>query len=409
MQLNLSLPPFLALTLGALLAAFAPPAQAQNLFAPAITVDDIVISRWELDQRIRFLEVLRAPGDPEEQAPKALIEDRLRARAAAEAGIAVSEEQLRAGIEEFAARTQLSAEQFLAALQQEGIAPETLRDFVRTGLAWREYIRVRFLPQARPNRAEIQRAMAEDSSRQGVRVNLAEVIIPLTPQTADQVEALAEEIAALKSYAEFSEAAERFSASNTRDRGGQLGWVALSTLPVPLQPQIIALNPGETTPPIVLPNAIAVFQMRGIEELTVPPPRYAAIDYAAYLIPGGRSPEALATAAQVRARVDTCDDLFGLAKGQPAAVLERESVAPSALPRDYALELAKLDPGEHSTALTRANGQTLVFLMLCGRTASANAEATEDDIGAALTQRNLQRLSEGHLAQLRANALILEQ
>ena len=32
-----------------------------------------------------------------------------------------------------------------------------------------------------------------------------------------------------------------------------------------------------------------------------------------------------------------------------------------------ALELAKLDENEVSTALTRANGQTLVFLMLCDR------------------------------------------
>lgn len=408
MQLNLSLPPFLTAMIVAVLAIVSP-AVAQNLFAPAITVNDAVITRFELDQRIKFMEILRAPGNAEKLARQALIDDRLRAQAAADAGIEVSEDQLRAGIEDFAARTQLTSAQFIAALQKEGVAPETLRDFVRIGLIWREFIRQRFLDQARPSRAEIKRALGEDTSRQGVRVNIAEVIIPLTPQTAEQVEALAEEIAALKSYAAFSEAAERFSAANTRDRGGRLGWVALSTLPAPLQPQLIALNPGETTSPIVLPNAIAIFQMRGIEELTVPPPRYDSIDYAAYFIPGGRSPEALATAASVAARVDSCDDLFGLAREQPPEVLERASLAPGALPRDYALELAKLDPGEHSTALTRSNGQTLVFLMLCGRVATANAGATEDDAGAALTQRNLQRLAQGYLAQLRANALILEQ
>ncbi len=407
MQLMFPLRP--ALLALALCAATALPAFAQNLFAPAITVNGDVITRFELDQRIKFMEILRAPGKPEELARKALIDDRLRGRAVADAGIEVSEEQLRQGIEDFAARTQLTGAQFIAALQKEGIAPETLRDFVRTGLAWREFSRVRFLEQARPNRAEIKRALAEDTSRRGVRVNIAEIIIPLTPQTIEQVESLADEIAKIKTFAAFSEAAEQYSASNTRDRGGRLGWVALSTLPAPLQPILVALEPGETSAPIVLPNAVAVFQMRGIEELTVPPASYAAIDYAAFMIPGGRSPDALATAAQIAARVDTCDDLYGLAKGQPAEVLDRQSVAPGALPRDYALELSKMDAGEYSTTLTRSNGQTLVFLMLCGRTASANAAATEDDAGAALTQQNLQRLSEGYLAQLRADALILDQ
>ena len=393
----------------ALAAGSALPALAQNLFAPAITVNGDVITRFELDQRIKFLEILRAPGKPEEVARKALIDDRLRAQAVAEVGIEVTEDQLRQGIEDFAARAQLTGAQFLQVLQEEGIAPETLRDFVRTGLAWREYSRGRFLEQARPNRAEIKRALAEDASRRGVRVNVAEIIIPLTPQTAEQVEALAKEIAKIRSYADWEEAAAQFSAANTRDRGGRLGWVALSTLPAPLQPVLNALEPGETTAPIFLPNAVAIFQLRGIEELTVPPPRYASVDYAAYYIPGGRSPEALTAAATVAARVDNCDDLYGLAKGQSPSVLDRETVAPAALPRDYALELSKLDPGEHSTALTRSNGQTLVFLMLCGRTAAINAQATEDDASAALTQQNLQRLSDGFLAQLRANALILEQ
>jgi peptidyl-prolyl cis-trans isomerase SurA len=104
--------------------------------------------------------------------------------------------------------------------------------------------------------------------------------------------------------------------------------------------------------------------------------------------------------------VDTCNDLYGVAKGQPAEVLERGAKAPADIPRDIAIELAKLDPGESSTALTRSNGNTLVFLMLCKRTAASNAEVDRDSVVGAIRQRKLQGYSDQLLEQLRANARI---
>ena len=289
------------------------------------------------------------------------------------------------------------------------MAPETLRDFIRTSLGWRELVRGRFLNQARPSQEEVDRALSQDQSSGGVSVSLAEVIIPITPETLGQAEELARQISDIQDYATFSDAAARFSAAPTRDRGGDLGWLALNTLPPALRPTILELTPGETSAPIPLPNAIAVFQMRGIRELPVPAPRYSTIDYAAYYIPGGRSPEALATAAEIALQVDRCDDLYGIAQGQPPEVLDRESRAPGEIPQDIALELAKLDPGETSATLTRADGQTLVFLMLCGRTAAVNEAASRDDVASALTVQRLESFAESYLQQLRADALIIEQ
>jgi len=384
------------------------PAEAQSLFAPIITVNDAVITRFELEQRILFMKILRAPGDPEELARKALIDDRLRSQAISDAEITLTEEQVSEGLKNFASRTNLSVTDFLKALAEEGVAPETVRDFVRTNLGWRELVRGRFLNDARPSPTEIDRALGRDPSG-SVRVLLSEIIIPATPQTIEQVEELANRISDLKTYAEFSEAAGQFSAADTRDQGGRLGWLAITNLPVPLQPVIMAMNPGDTSEPILLPNAVAVFQMRGMQEIVAPAARYSAIEYAEYRIPGGRSPEALARARDVRDRADTCNDLYGIAADQPPEVLDRKSEAPANIPRDVALELAKLDVGEVSTSLTRSNGETLVFLMLCGRTAALNQNATRDQIGEALAQQRLNTLSESFLDQLRAEALIIEQ
>ena len=176
-----------------------------------------------------------------------------------------------------------------------------------------------------------------------------------------------------------------------------------------LRPIVLGLAPGEVSDPIPIPNAIALFQLRDIEEAGYTPPTYSAIEYAAYYLPGGRSETTLAQARVLESRVDRCDDLYGVAQGQPAEVLERQTLPPSEIPTDIAFELSKLDPGEVSTALTRSNGQTLVFLMLCGRTAEVNEDVDRDQFVLGLRNQRLDSLAQSYLSQLRADARIVTQ
>lgn len=388
---------------------FAPlPAASQSLFAPAIRVNQEVITQFELEQRELFLEILRFPGNPSEIARDGLIEDRLRQQVIKEAGIVVPPEDIQQGIDQFASQGNLSSEEFIKALESSGVSAETVRDFVAIQLAWRDYVQARYVSQARPSEAEIDRALGQGGGG-GIRVLLSEVIIPVTPQTVGQVDEVAKQIADLKTYDDFSAAAEQFSASETRNNGGRMNWLPVSNLPPALQPVILGLNPGEITDPIALPNAVALFQMRGIQEIVGGSQRYSSIEYATYFLPGGRSAEALATAAEIGTRIDDCDDLYGIAKGQPASVLDRITAKPSEIPQDISIELAKLDQGEYSTALTRNNGQTLVFLMLCGRTAELAGDASREEVANSLTQQRLRSFAESLIAQLKADAIIIEE
>ncbi|MEX0281871.1 MAG: peptidylprolyl isomerase, partial [Arenibacterium sp.] len=338
-----------ALLTGAMALVIPVKAPAQSMFAPAIMVNDDVITNFELSQRILFLTLLRAPGDPKELAREALIDERLRERAMREVDITVTEEQIREGIADLAGRTQMSPVEFVSALNDEGVSSETLRDFVRVNLGWREFVRRRFLEQARPSRAEVDRAVGRDLNGGGLRVLLSEIIIPITPQTLAEVEELAKQISEITTFAAFESAALQFSASDSRENGGKLDWIAINTLPPQLRPIILELEPGETSAPIPLSTAVAVFQMRGIDEIVGGTPRFSSIDYAAYYIPGGRSAEALAQAEALRGQVDRCDDLYGVAQGQPEEILDRNDSPPAEIPRDIAVELAKLDEGEVST------------------------------------------------------------
>ncbi len=397
-----------ALALGVALALGPRPADAQNLFAPVIKINESVVTAYELEQRQRMLTVLRAPGNVAELAREQLIDDRLRIQAANAAGIVPSEEEVLDGMTEFAGRANLSREEFIQALEGNGVAAQTFRDFVRAGLSWRLLVQARFGGRVNLSEAEIDRALGA-SGGSSVRVLLSEIIMPAPPQQAEAVRERAERISQTTSEAAFSQAARQFSATATRQAGGRLPWQNLEDLPPVLRPLVLGLAPGEVTDPIPITNAVALFQLRGIEEVGYTPPTYSAIEYAAYYIPGGRSEATLAQARVLASQVDRCDDLYGVAKGQPEEMLDRQALPPAEIPTDIAFELSKLDPGEVSTALTRSNGQTLMFLMLCGRTGEISEDLDRDQFALGLRNQRLNSLAESYLSQLRADARIVTQ
>ncbi|WP_424942981.1 peptidylprolyl isomerase [Aliiroseovarius crassostreae] len=383
-------------------------ARAQNLFAPVVKVNDRVITAYELSQRIAYLTLLRAPGNPQELARKQLEDEALQREAAKRAGISLPPEELKAGMEEFTSRFNLDLKQFEVALAQGGVSMETFRDFVEAGLLWRTVVRERYRGKIVISDDDVERRL--DLSRPGaagVRVLLSEIILPAqTPAQQRAASARATEIAEIKTLPAFASAARRYSASPSKGRSGRLDWMDLSNMPPALAAQVLPLSPGMVTDPIPVQNAIALFQMRAIEETEVPAPTNVTIDYATYLIPGGNTSEAQTTAANLRARANTCDDLYGLTKGASELQLTRQAQPINEVPTTYALELAKLDPGEASSSLTTSDGQNLVFLMLCSRNRDLPEEVSRDEVRLQLLNERLQTIAKGYLEELRAAAYI---
>lgn len=374
-------------------------AQDENPFATRVTIDGAVITNFEVQQRALFLRALRLPGDPEAEALRALIEDRLGAAAAKAAGITVKAEDISAGMAEFAARANLSADEFIKALGDEGVAPETFRDFVKAGLLWRAVVRAKFPTAAQSvTEAQVDRAIAGTVTKPAIRILMSELFLPLQP--GDDPDAILDEARSIKAEIEnggsFGAAARQFSASPTGQNGGRLDWLALENLPAPVAEKLLKLAPGQVSEPFVLPNAVALFQLNNLSEERGPAPAAVQVDYAEYLLAPGQD------AAAVRAQVDRCGDLNIVARGQGADRLTVTKAMTSALPQDVGLELAKLDVNEASTALRR--GDWTVFLMLCQRQALAEAPAPDPNAPAAPEAEAAtdDGLPEGMIAPIRA-------
>lgn len=420
---RLRAPLFLALWM---MSALAPlPAAAQSLFETVITVNDQAITQYEIDQRARFLTLLRAPGDPTVEARKGLIDDRLRLSATQRAGVVPSPEEVRGGMEEFAGRANLTAEQFIEAIGQADVSPETFRDFVAAGLAWRTFVQGRFGPRAQVTEAEVDRALSQSTNSGGsVRVLLAEIIVPAAGPQEERNRALIQRLSdTIKTRGAFSAAARRYSAAPTRGRGGRLEWLPIGQVPPALRAAVLVLEPGEVTDPINLGPGIGIFQLLSLEETEGTQADTLALEYVKILIPGGNSDAARAQAQKLSDDHDTCDDLYKPAQSLPPEYFERLTQAAGEVPGDIGLELAKLDDNEVSSTLTRQGGAFKVYLMLCGRTLEIPEEAApqldengeplpvvdeRDTARGELFNQRIASYADSYLEELRADAIIID-
>ena len=199
--------------------------------------------------------------------------------------------------------------------------------------------------------------------------------------------------------AAFAAAARQYSVSPSKARGGRMDWLDLATLPPQIAAVVLGLAPGQVSDPIPVTNAVALFQMRALEETEVAAPETLSIEYARFFLERGTQDEA----NRVAAELDTCDDLYGVAKGQPEERLLREVKPVAELPDDIALELAKLDEGE---SVLFARGGTPSLLMLCGRTPALGEDVDRAAVRQRLLNQRLGAYAESYLAELRADAII---
>ncbi len=385
--------------------AVALPLAAQSPFSAAVSVNDRIVTYYEIEQRAQFMQLLNAPGDLMEVARENLVNERLQMQAGISLGLLPSAEEIEEGMVEFAGRANMDVDQFVAALQNEGIAPETFRDFVGAGLTWRNVVRARFGPRAQVTEDEIDRALTLSASEDGAQINIAELVIPLRGNDPDEVRTLITELSDSTdgSIGGFASAARQYSAAPTSRNGGGLGWRPLGSLPPQLRALLLPLEIGGVTEPVPLGEAIGIFQLRGLEETGFVTPELTAIEYAEVLIPGGQSSAALDEAENLRNQLDTCDDLYGVRPGG----FEIRALQIAEVPDDVSIELARLDAGEVSTNLTRANGTQMLFLMLCGRS-NELPEGAREETRQALFQQRLASYANGYLAELHADAIIEE-
>lgn len=378
---------------------------AGGLFAPVANINGTVITRYELDQRILFLTLLRFPGDAEAEAMRGLTQDRLAQWEAKRVGVTLTAEAIKAGMDEFAGRANLTGEQFLEAIQQGGVAAETFRDFVASGLLWRDLVRAKFASSVSISEVEIDRAMAQGATGPSVQLLLSEITINIQGDPADERALAAKLRGEIRSEDDFAKAAQQYSNSPTAGRGGRLDWTPASRIPPDVVAAVIGLQPGKLSAPITTKDAVVLFQLRGIQDDPTAQATPLEVEYAEYLYPN--TPNALTVAEEIHARADFCANLYAEEKGAAANRITITRLPVSQLSADVAAQLSQLDPGEYSA--DRVRGDMRVFTMLCSRQPINAGPVDRKVIAEQLLSAELGRRAELWIEELKSEAIIVTQ
>jgi len=385
----------------------AQPASAQGLFDPVIIVNDQIITKYELDQRRRLMDALGVRGDLAQQAKDGLIGDRLKVASAAEAGLVTTDEQISKAFEDFAARNGQSLDGVLSMLAGKGVATETLRDFLTTNLVWQTLMRQRYAGSVGVSESEIDAALSATSENTNLQILISEIVLPFIEGQEEEIRKLAADIAKIRSFDEFSDAARQFSVAGSRSDGGKLDWIALSNLPPALRPVLLPLENGQVSEPLELPNAIAIFQMRGLNESAPTSARYSSVEYA--LLSVADTEGVTAELVDIADRAIRCDDLYGLSQNLNNATLSIMSRPPRDIPNSDALWLARLDAGESliETRITADGSAQQSLVMLCSRTSTANQSVSRDEVRTRIQNEKLNARANSLLESMKASARII--
>ena len=171
---------------------------AKDRFVPAIQVDDMVITQYEIDQRAAFFGLLNFPGDHKKLAKKSLIDDRLKKRASEKLGVKIKPEALNYEMVIFANRVNLTVDQFVDQLKKAGIDRITWENYMQVPVIWFETVNRKFATEIS---SSINNQITENQLITGseIQVLLTEIIIPVQLGFEEEANAKIQDLRKIKS------------------------------------------------------------------------------------------------------------------------------------------------------------------------------------------------------------------
>ena len=372
---------------------------AKDNFAPAIQVNEMIITQYELDQRSLFFELLKFPGNHKKEAEKSLIDDRLKLKAAEKFNIEANPTALRLEMELFAKRANLTVEQFAKRLKKSGIDRVTWENYMLIPILWFETVNRKFASEMSSSKL-IDNTASQSTARSEIQVLLTEIIIPVQLGFEEEANQRIAALRKIKSLESFSEAASTYSVAPTRDVGGKIKWQNMSSLPAVVRPLISGLSIGEVSEPLPISGGLAIFQLRDLRESNKKS-KSSFVDYIEFKFKKNPKINKL-----IMSNVMICDDLYSFLKSTQESELNRKNEKENSLSKELRNTLSGLDQNEF--VLKDQNGITSKLLMVCGRNETENLSKTDmNEISRSLANKRLLSLANSYLENLRQEARII--
>ncbi len=382
--------------------ACAPVAHAANPYSAAYSVNDSIVTHFDISERVKLLRALGVQSrNIQQDAIDQLIDDRLKLRAARTFGLVIDDASFARGLAGVAAAQNTTAEALWAKARARGVSRQAFDDYYTAQLIWRELVQRRFRQAADPTSVELDNAINVAAAVTQQTILLGEIALPFAERGEEATIAFAERLSRdLNSGASFENAVKNFSRSRTAANGGQIGWLAPERLPAAIAAKVIGLSSGQVSDPVRVSSGVIILKVLASRTVSSALQKTVSVEYAVLDFTG--QPDAYSSASRMQHGLDECSTAHSSAAdfGPLSGLFGPTSV--NNVPADIAVSLARLMPGK-SEVIT--NGDSVLLIQLCNRTTDLSgpikAQLTNNLFG-----QKLGKLAEGYLLELHRTAII---
>lgn len=296
--------------------------QEPRTMRAAAVVNDIIISTYDLDQRVKLVMVTSGAQGQDAakrlrpQVLRQLIDELLQLQEAQEAKVKITNEELDKNFKRIAEQNNTSPDAINKMLDENGIARATLQNQLKADLAWQKLIQGRLAPRVTVSDDEVERAYLQAvAASSQTQYQVAEIFIAVdVPEAEDQARQSIQGILGhLRAGASFSAIARQFSQSSSATNGGDIGWVGEADVPAAVAEALRKMSPGSVSEPI---RAAGGYYVLGLREKRLPKDSKAAI-------PDNGAPPKPQTAQKMKATLELGRIAIPLAAGASKAKQEQ--------------------------------------------------------------------------------------
>ena len=378
---------------------------AQNKFEPIVTVNNRIVSHYELFQRLALLNVLQPNKISRKQVLKNLINERLLEQFSEQFKIKISEKKIEEELSVFANQFNVSNDVFLEELKKLNISKQTITSFLKNRILLTEVVYFKFSNRAAISVDEVDSFII--NGKASVELNLAEIVLPFRYDNKEEILNLVSSIKnRLSEGRKFESIAKEYSKSPTAINGGDIGWVPISQMPIDLGNKLLTANINEIIGPEIIENIVVLYKLIAMRDVPLFNNVNTELDYIE-VSHSSESKLSLKETVLLFEDNDNCLNLQFKLKNYEnlSKSLTRTVVSSKKIDKEKLNYLEKLDSGE--MALIGSNKQSdAILLMLCSRQQEISKSDRELARQFLISQR-LNFLADGLLADLKSEAKII--
>ena len=232
-------------------------------FSPAIKVNNVFISKYEVNERKKLLIALGASkSNAKKIAQQNLIDETLQKLHAKAIGVKVLPNQVEEVLNNFIAVRSLTKKSLKINLNKFNASFNELKDYLEANVLMRNIINNTFY--SRMNLDDFDFSLFRPSASISIptQLNISEIIIPFAIRGKENTIKLGERIIKdLNNGKNFEKMAKRFSNAVTSKNGGIIGFVSIETLPDGLKKILTKLKSGQNSNLIISSDSIMIFKV----------------------------------------------------------------------------------------------------------------------------------------------------